>query len=797
MKQNQSSFVSGLTSLLITVSLFTSSMMSGCDHQQDDNNPTDQTPQAIAVDHVWKSEYYHYPENIRGSLNNYSIEDHVLSFSGTRVISEEPYKTEPVMISFDLEKYSFDVSAAPETPSEEQRYSQFLFQYEEGTIQVYSEYDALTGSENCTVVRYDADNSVIWEIDAKSQFQKLSSDRPWFYLNNVLQNSQTGTIYLCTDQNIAAISSDGKRLYEVSVENYLQNIFASADGTVYATFYEWDMTTGDGAMKLVPLDDEKQSFGEALPLPATVDLQNANIYAAPGYDIFYSNDHGLFSWNVGDENPTMLCNWVNSDLTAQDARSLILISDSLALRTDYDPVSGTPQLCVMTPVDPEDIVPKYLIEVAYIENGSNEIQNFAVAFNRESDTYRVILKDYSSYEITATAAEVLQRDIIAGDIPDIIIDDNNILGLEALSEKGLFRDLYSYMDAPNAEMTREDFLPCVLKPFETSKGTLPVLVSGFCMRTLYGNTDVVGDRQKWSFDDILTLQESLSSDQYLFSMYLSTDPDAQTDTASRLLNTLLPLSLSAFIDEENGTCSFDDGRFAELLQFCQTCPILNAAELENGTTEKFRDGTLLLLEETNLFEISDYLKRKYYDFGGDGMTVIGYPTADETAISGTAIEPLRKYAITEDSLVADGAWEFIMRTFGDPDTDFYYHRNGFPSARKALESLFEEEARSYYVFSHNGWSGTTLDEGDEFVAEENEWIQQEIANGGVFGHMSEEDEAEFRAILENISLVADSDEQIMDLIREDASAYFAGAKTLEETVNVIQSRVSIYVAEHQ
>ena len=47
-----------------------------------------------------------------------------------------------------------------------------------------------------------------------------------------------------------------------------------------------------------------------------------------------------------------------------------------------------------------------------------------------------------------------------------------------------------------------------------------------------------------------------------------------------------------------------------------------------------------------------------------------------------------------------------------------------------------------------------------------------------------------------MTLVADADTEIMELIREDASAYFAGAKSLDETVKIIQGRVSIYVSEH-
>ncbi|MBE6657487.1 MAG: hypothetical protein E7604_03485 [Ruminococcaceae bacterium] len=751
----------------------------------------------VAVDHVWRSEYIHYPENVRGTPDPYTLDGDLLTFSGTHVVSEEPYQTEPVTLTFHLKTHEFTVTPIETAEEEQTRWAQYDLPYEGGAIRLYSEFNENTHEESYTLCRVDGTDAVLWEIDAKAQFEQLSGDRPWFYINDVLQNSTTGTVYLCSDQNIAAISPDGKRLYEIALDNYLDNIFSTGDGTVYTIFYEFDPITGSGGSVMKPINDAAGSLGEAVTLPETVQIQNADIHTAPGYDLFYSNDTGLYGWNIGEAEPTLICNWINSDMTANNARNLTLLSDALALRTDYDPVTGEPQLCIMTPMPPEEVVPKYLIEVAYSENGSNEMQGYAVAFNRESEKYRVVLKDYSSYyDDSGTAADVLNREIMAGDIPDIIVDSGNIFDMDNLAEKGLFCDLYSFMDAPGALMTRDDFLPCVLAPFEAENASLPVLVSGFSLRTLYGYTDVVGDRQLWTLDDILTLQNTLSPEQYLFSMYISTDPEHPTDPGMQMLTNLLPYSLSAFIDRENGTCSFDDGRFAALLQFCQSCPILNAADLENGTGEKFRDGTLVLKEESHLYEISDYLKTKYYDFGGEGMAVIGYPTADPNAVSGTAIQPHQKYAITADSNTPDGAWEFIMRTFGDPGEDFYYHRSGFPSARAALDRMFEEESRNYYVFRENGWSGTSIGENEEFNLEDQTWLQDEIASGGVFGHMSEEDEAELRTILDSITLVADTDTEIMELIREDASAYFAGAKSLDETVKIIQSRVSIYVSEH-
>ena len=776
-----------ILALLLTVLLICS--MVACNADDTENPALTPTHEPVAVDHVWKSDYITYPENVRGTPNSYTLDGDLLCYEGIRVISEEPYKTEPISIAFDLKNRAFSVTPMD---GEQQSRAQFTIPYEGGSIRLYNTYDEVTNKESYTLVRTDKDSNVLWEIDAQSQFQKLSGGRPWFHVRSLLQNPQTGTIYLAAEQNIVAISVDGKRLYELAADEYFDNAFSS-DDTVYVVTNQRSVEDGSITTVFLPINDAKQDFDAPHPIPASVDLMNADIFQADGYDLFYANDTGLFGWNTVDAEPTMLCNWVNSDMTARDRNSLIVISASLVIRTAYDPVSGAQQLCVMTPVPPEEVIPKYLITVAYSENGSNDMQAFAVAFNRESEQYRVVLKDYSPHQMQDNAADILNREIIAGDVPDIIVDSAMDFDTVNLAKKGLFLDLNTFLDAPDAAVTRDAFLPCVLEPFELSDGSLPWLISGFNLRTIFGNSTILGDRQVWSLDDILSLEETLSENQYLFALYL----DGNRENGSmQLLNRLIPYSLPAFVDTKNGICSFDDSRFADLLRFCHTASILDTATLPNGIAEKFRDGTLILRESVSLSEIAGYLKTKYYDFGGDNMTVIGYPTADTEAVSGTAIHPLRKYCITKDSPVADGAWEFILSTFGDLGADYYYHVNGFPSMRSALDRMFENESRSYYVFRENGYSGTSIGEGEVFVIEEQDWLQDEIKDGGVFGHMSEEDEAELRAILESVTLTTEYDQEIMSLIREDASAYFAGAKSLEETVNVIQSRVSIYIAEH-
>ncbi len=768
-----------LLSILLTVLLICS--LFACN--RDSNQPRPITAERASVEHVWKSEYYRLPDKVTGSLESYTLDGELFCFSGTRTISDNPKKEEDVSVTFDLNTRTFSVTPkTTETMNSSQQIQHRLPYGTDGSLQVlYAPSE--TADEEILTLRYAAsDNTVLWEIDIQSQFQMLTGERSRFFIDEIRCDAITNTIYLRSLHNIAAISPEGKRLYEITADVSLDNIFTSADGHVYGAFIKHNQMSGSTKTTLQRIDDDKQDFADAITLPQTIHLQNADVHFAPGYDMFYSNDIGLYGWNTNDTAPTLLCNWVNSDLTENEARPLIVLSSTLAVRAERDPVTRAPRLCVMTPVPPEEVVPKYLINVAYVEN-MTDMQPFAVAFNRESENYRVVLHDYSGYD---SPAEVIALEIVAGNVPDVIVEFGGVFNTNNLAEKGLFLDLYTLMDAPDSVMPRDAFLPCALKPFENTAGELTALVSAFTLRTMFGSKAVLGDRQVWTLDDLYKMQESLSDGTYLFSASLQ----GKAENAPMILfNRLIPYTLSAFIDEENHTCTFDDGQFAEFLRFCQTTPVFDTSVKGNNSVENYRNGTLILQEEEVLF-LGSYLYTKYFTFDNN-MTVIGYPTADNRTASGTAADPLQKYCITAESEVADGAWEFILRTFGETDEGFYLNPvTGFPSLRAALDRMLDEESRLHYTFREGSISNSTVG------PEEDPWMKQEIASGAVYAQLTEDDRSELLTLLENITLAANTDDEIISIIREDASAYFAGAKSLEETVKIIQSRVSIYVAEH-
>ncbi|MBO4679347.1 MAG: hypothetical protein J5626_06725, partial [Lachnospiraceae bacterium] len=54
-----------------------------------------------------------------------------------------------------------------------------------------------------------------------------------------------------------------------------------------------------------------------------------------------------------------------------------------------------------------------------------------------------------------------------------------------------------------------------------------------------------------------------------------------------------------------------------------------------------------------------------------------------------------------------------------------------------------------------------------------------------------------RGMLENATLGHSLDNQVYAIVYEEIPAYFAGEKSLDETIKIIQKRVDLYVEENR
>ena len=53
------------------------------------------------------------------------------------------------------------------------------------------------------------------------------------------------------------------------------------------------------------------------------------------------------------------------------------------------------------------------------------------------------------------------------------------------------------------------------------------------------------------------------------------------------------------------------------------------------------------------------------------------------------------------------------------------------------------------------------------------------------------------SLIDGASAMPDIDQKAAEMIMEEVQVYFAGDKSLDETVKIIQNRVGIYLAEKQ
>ena len=62
---------------------------------------------------------------------------------------------------------------------------------------------------------------------------------------------------------------------------------------------------------------------------------------------------------------------------------------------------------------------------------------------------------------------------------------------------------------------------------------------------------------------------------------------------------------------------------------------------------------------------------------------------------------------------------------------------------------------------------------------------------------TDEDAALLRDMIENAEVAKTLDGPVMDIIAGEMPAYFAGEKSLDETIKIIQKRVNLYVEENR
>nr|WP_302601320.1 hypothetical protein [uncultured Acetatifactor sp.] len=596
----------------------------------------------------------------------------------------------------------------------------------------------------------------------------------------------SGSLLLLTEDEIRKIDADGNVAERVSIEEYRsgrdivsERLYGEPGGRIYYVIYYIDATwevmelVAEGGMRL------REVQGFIWKSDMYTDIQGCH-----DGDLYFTlrSDDTLYLFDGEEGAARKVLRWGDSDIFSSSVGQLWPAGEDgiLAQCHSSNGDSGSGQewyLLVRTPVG--ELPEKELVVLASLNPGE-DLRSAVVEYNRQSERYHCIIEQYGHVPGTGddTGASIrLDAALLSSSPPDIL--DLWSVDIYKYAEKGVLEDLSPYIEG-SGTVRREDFLDGVLEGY-TIGGSLVCVPTRFILDTIVGRDSQTDLLEGWGIEDVYTLMESHPEMTELVSSgfrRLDGPEGGRAEGKGRdyMLKEFFPAYyLERFVDWEAGECSFDSGEFRELLLWLE------------GHVEKERPRTAIgvtiwesdyvpeyaLLMEAGGVEFDDLLRIEI-QIGGK-VRFLGFPTADGRGTA--ACRVMDKLGMVSHSLHKEGAWDFLEYFISRGAEDSYY----LPTQISSLRDMAEKAADPQPGMLTDHYSvrigiGDDVHEMDEFPQYLTDALMEQIEG------------MDFRPR-------SAAEEQIIEIVAEEADIYYKGDKSLEDVTAVIQNRVELLLKE--
>lgn len=629
---------------------------------------------------------------------------------------------------------------------------------------------------------YTKNELTVTDIDGENPLKValtgLPEENNYFYANCMVPLEDDTMCLLSYDHGFMIDLTEGTAEYFMPTET-MQNVYSVPffkDGKPVVALWDEEYTKQTYSV----VDLATGDIIEELDIPAEFTDYTFSEGGESGYDLLLTNNNAVYGYNLGDADKTLVMNYLNSDLATYRLRNISFVDNETFYAMYNDIVDYETHFAKFTLIPPSKVPDKDIITVA-ASSIDNTIKKEVIEFNKTSDDYRVVVKDYSEYDTLedyTAGNKQLEMDIMSGLIPDIIVCDSNF-SMAKYADKDLFVDFYELLAEDN-DLKAEDFCENVFKAYET-EGKLYQFPVSFDIMTVMGKTAIFGDDTSLTWDELETI----------LAQYPKAKAFSDT-TQYDILSTGLLFSYGQLVDEVTGECHFDSDLFKGLLEFAKQYPEeINWETMYDDEefwmdyeTQYVSDRTLLTMQ--NIYSVYDAWMQGYRTYG-EKATPVGFPTTDG---NGSRISSPLSFVICNESKVVEGAWNFVKR-FVSEEAQMPQENNPQYSATgrlPVLKSALEACAKGITTKpSYIGVDGNRV-EYDEYIYINNEQVKVEPG--------TEEDVKLWLDYILSIDKKAASNfEAALEIITEDAAGYFSGAKSIDEVIGVIQSRMTILVNE--
>jgi len=608
-----------------------------------------------------------------------------------------------------------------------------------------------------------------------------------------------GNVYISSDDGVIVINPNSGESITIPLSTsngsyeWISGLFSLDGNKIAAAIYTYDAAAGTSKQLIREIDLEAKTMSDGFDAP-----YNAAKYY-PGdesYDLYWSSSSSFFGYSAETGESEKFFSWIDCDISydsiignpiIHEDGTITLISGtynnsmnsygsvSVSVSSDDSSPSQKVELITLTKTPSDEVPHKETVTLA-CSSLNSDMRSQIINFNKRSSDFRIEVTDYGDYntnEDYSAGITKLNTEIIAGNIPDIIMTEN--LPVSHYSSMGLLEDLLPYIEG-DAEIGGMDGLVApVFDALTNDDGELFQIASSFYIISAVGNPTVVGDRSGWNLDEFYEAYSKMPEGADIFNQYTT-----QTD----ILQFVNALCLDQFIDWETGICYFDTDGFKDMLRFVSLFPSDFDWDNFDWSIDSEDEYTRIssgkqMLSAMALYDTSSY---QYYKaiFGGE-MSFVGFPTAEK---DGTAFALSDGIAMSSACKNKDMAWQF-MRTI--LTSEFQQYKYAFPTSKEGFDLMLENAMTpQYYTDSETG-------------------EQHETSTGGMSVNGFEvsiysltQDEADqIMNVINSTTRIFAYDESLNEIITDATAAYFAGTKGLDETASIVQSRVKLYINEQK
>lgn len=642
--------------------------------------------------------------------------------------------------------------------------------------------DEYVSDSQYALLCWDADGNIVRETDLTELLAPAEDSYIWIY--DMLANEDGSVTLLLSGDNWqkCTVTPEGELTEPKNLPQEAADTLGNGnragrteDGKLQFTY--WDTETYS-EMYIATYDPTTDEISEGIKLSGM--LANGgyyNLVSGGENTLYYTDDYGLNRYDIQSGESTQIMSYINSDLSTNSMDNFVMLNDEQFIGFYYDYQDSTTMGGLFTYVKPEDIKDRSVLVLAgdYIDWN---LRRRVVDYNKTSEDYRIVVKDYNSYNTSEDyqlGNKQLNNDIISGNMPDILIVNNNMT-MDSYISKGLIANVDDLI-AKDAELSQNEYLQNVWDAYRVN-GKLYYVIPSFYISTMIGKQSIFGDRTSITMEELQTIQAGMPEEPSLFG------EDVLRDT---FLNLMMGYCGSDFVDVSTGKCNFDTDSFVAMLTYAGSLPEEYGEDFWgedywNNYESQYREDRTLL-DSITISSIRD-LNSEINGVFGEDISFVGFPT--DNGVGSILRSGNVTYALSAKSKNLDGAWNFVRyyltKDYQDTVQEQEYN---LPVLRSSFEDNVNAATERPFYLDEDGnkveYDDTYYINGEEII----------------LPTLTKEQVDKIVSFVESVNKSGYYNEAVSNIIDEEAGAYFSGQKSAKDVAAVIQSRVQVYVNENR